>query len=291
MKKKLFALGLSASMLLSLVGGVFAQPPERQIAKVLDTGVRVSVPGVAVNSSPALDVISLGEAKDVDGRLVQGYMFVHYRDAFGHKPGHDKGGGKKGGGGGEKCFAFLAKDAKWKTVEPWIVNTTNTRSLAGSFVFSNLTSDIAQWEDAADGSVDGVQGADVLGDGSTTLATLVADTVSPDGNNEVYFADIDSTGAIAVTIIWGFFGGRPSARELVEWDQVYDDVDFDWSSTGEVGKMDFGNIAQHELGHSFGMGHPDDSCTEETMYRFAAFGETKKQTLEAGDIAGVSKLY
>ena len=55
--------------------------------------------------------------------------------------------------------------------------------------------------------------------------------------------------------------------------------------------MDFENIAQHELGHSIGMGHPSDSCTEETMYRFAETGETKKQTLEAGDIAGVNDLY
>ena len=39
------------------------------------------------------------------------------------------------------------------------------------------------------------------------------------------------------------------------------------------------------------MGHPDSTCTEETMYAFANFGETKKRTLEAGDIAGVAKLY
>ena len=55
--------------------------------------------------------------------------------------------------------------------------------------------------------------------------------------------------------------------------------------------MDFENIATHELGHTVGMGHPSDYCTEETMFRFASAGETKKQTLEAGDIAGISKLY
>ena len=31
--------------------------------------------------------------------------------------------------------------------------------------------------------------------------------------------------------------------------------------------------------------------TEETMYAYADFGETKKRTLEAGDITGVQKLY
>ncbi len=99
------------------------------------------------------------------------------------------------------------------------------------------------------------------------------------------------SGAIGVTIVWGIFNGPPFARELVEWDQVYDDTDFDWSSTGEAGKMDFENIATHELGHTVGMGHPDDSCLEETMYRFASEGETNKRTLEAGDSAGVKRLY
>ena len=55
--------------------------------------------------------------------------------------------------------------------------------------------------------------------------------------------------------------------------------------------MDFENIATHELGHSVGMGHPADECTEETMYRFASEGETKKRDLNAGDIAGVNQLY
>ncbi len=63
------------------------------------------------------------------------------------------------------------------------------------------------------------------------------------------------------------------------------DVDFDWSLNGEAGKMDFENIATHELGHSVGL---DDlfteACSEDTMYGFAATGETKKSTLEGGDI-------
>ena len=55
--------------------------------------------------------------------------------------------------------------------------------------------------------------------------------------------------------------------------------------------MDYQNIATHEFGHSLGLGHPGDSCTEETMYAYGSSGETKKRTLEAGDIAGVNELY
>ncbi len=72
---------------------------------------------------------------------------------------------------------------------------------------------------------------------------------------------------------------------------MYDDVDFDWSNTGDPTKMDFENIATHEIGHAMGLSHPSDTCLEETMYAFASEGETKKRTLEAGDIAGINKLY
>ena len=55
--------------------------------------------------------------------------------------------------------------------------------------------------------------------------------------------------------------------------------------------MDYQNIATHEFGHALGLRHPDSTCTEETMYAFASEGETKKQTLEAGDVTGINKLY
>jgi hypothetical protein len=231
-------------------------------------------------------VISLGTAVDPQsGKVVEGYAVFH------HKAGHGDGPGGGPGGGTSSCFTFLAKDAKWKNVEPWVVNATNSRALDETFVINNLTSDIDEWEDAADGIVDGSISNDILGDGTATTTILVADSVSPDSQNEVYFADVSTPGAIAVTIVWGIFNGPPSGRVLVEWDQVYDDVDYDWSATGEAGKMDFENIAQHELGHSFGMDHPDSTCTEETMYSTAGIGETKKRDLNSGDITGVEKLY
>lgn len=185
---------------------------------------------------------------------------------------------------GSSCYAFLSSGAKWKIVEPWIVNPSNTRGLASDFVLANLAADIGKWEAAA--------GVDILGEGSMTGETLAADMNQPDDKNEVYFADISDSGAIGVTIIWGIFSGRPSARKLVEWDQVYDDHDFDWSSTGEAGKMDFENIATHELGHSAGMGDLyTTECSAQTMYGYAGYGETNKRSLEAGDIAGIKALY
>ena len=231
-------------------------------------------------------VISLGSAVDPQtGKMVEGYAIIHYKRNFTHKPNHNPGGSTT-----SSCYTYISSGAKWKSVEPWIVNPANTRGLSSGFVFANIGADIAKWEDATDGVING-SGVDVLGSGATTSATLVADTASPDNQNEAYFADVSSPGAIAVTIVWGIFNGPPFARELVEWDQVYDDADFDWSSNGEAGKMDFENIATHELGHSFGMGDLYNTCVDETMYGYSTEGETKKRDLNSGDITGINKLY
>lgn len=266
-----------------------AQPPGFSNVTLTTPGTSKTLflPAPADNSG----VISLGTAVDpTTGKVVEGFAFIHPRTGYHHRPGHD-GGPPGGGGGGSKCFAFTSKGAKWKTLEPWLVNASNAAGLGSGFVLGNLAANIDKWEDAADGVVDGVKGADILGNGSGTSTVLTADTAAPDGQNEVYFADIADPNAIAVTIVWGIFAGPPGGRELVEWDQVYDDVDFSWSQTGEAGKMDFENVATHELGHAVGMAHPDDSCTEETMYRFASPGETKKRTLNTGDITGINQLY
>ncbi|MBI2617563.1 matrixin family metalloprotease [Candidatus Gottesmanbacteria bacterium] len=246
------------------------------------TSRTLTLPPEADHSS----VISLGTAVDPGtGKKVEGYAIIHYKNQPA-KP------SKPPRGGNTQCYSFLAQGAKWKTVEPWIVNLSNIDGLSEQFVADNLATDITKWEDATDGILGNGTSGDILGNGSTTNAVLIADTTSPDNNNEVYFADVSSSDAIAVTIVWGIFSGPPFGRELVEWDQVYDDVDYDWSASGEATKMDFENIATHELGHSVGLADLYElSCSEQTMYGYAENGETKKSTLESGDIAGVNALY
>ncbi len=251
----------------------------------------LSLPVSAIENSP---VIYLGEALDPQsGEMVQGYAIVHYAKPDGKGNGNGKGNGGGGKGETSSCYEHMAKGAKWKTVEPWIVGgASSSFPFTPDIVLDRIAEDISKWEDAADGNV-GDQGiVDIFGDGSITFDILEADTVAPDGANEVYFGSIEDEGAIGVTIVWGIFGGPPRDRVLVEWDQVYDRVDYDWSLTGEAGMMDFESIATHELGHSAGMGDLYESaCAEETMYGYAGFGETNKRDLYIGDITGINKLY
>ena len=210
-------MGTLVTSLYVLVGVVVAAPPlETATLNTPGTTRTLLLPPTADNSN----VISLGTAVDPGtGKVVEGLAIIHRRDNAA-KPGGTK-------PGTTTCYTYLAKGAKWKTIEPWVTNPTNTRNLGPTIVFNLLKGGVAKWEDATDGNVTNGAGVDVLGEGAITAATLVADTSSPDNQNEVYFADITDSNAIAVTIVWGIFGGPISGRQLVEWDQIYDDVTFD----------------------------------------------------------------
>lgn len=251
----------------------------------------ISVPSRAVEVSHGL--YYLGTAR-YDGKTVEGYAIIGYA-----KPGGKCGNGVCDAGENAKncptdcgggtttstCYAFLAKGAKWKTTEDYVINPMNKAGLNISKIPGNVAGDITKWETAA-----GTTG--IIGSGTTTTDALSADMTTPDGKNEVYFGNISDAGAIGITIVWGTFSGPVGSRELIEWDQVYDDTDFAWAMDGSANAMDFENIATHELGHTVGMGDLYTSaCSDQTMYGYAGYGETKKQTLESGDIAGIKALY
>lgn len=282
MAKKIFPIFTIICVMLA-AGLVLAKPsqdsakPENKTAAIPKTAKQIGD-----------GVYDLGWTTDKKtGEKVEGRAIVHY------KKGDAGSNGKISGAKAVQCYGYLARggNAKWRLIEPWVMNPSNIRGLDGNSAYSNLAADILKWEDAGDGSLNNI-GVNILGDGSMTAGALAADTASPDGVNEVYFANVSDQGAIAITIVWGIFSGPSSNQKLVEWDQVYDDVDFDWSLSGEAGKMDFENIATHELGHSVGMGDLyNSSCGNETMYGYATEEEIKKRDLNSGDIIGINKLY
>jgi len=203
--------------------------------------------------------------------------FIHYKKGYAKPP-------WAGGGKNEsKCYGFLSKGAKWKNLEPYFMNPKNDDGMPASFVESAITEGVTEWE---------TYGGNIFGAGSLSTG-YGFNNGDLDYKNTTSFGSYPDDGVIAVANVWGYFYGPPSTRELVEWDMLFDDGDFDWSAEadGVAGKMDFLNIATHEIGHAAGMGHPSDGCTEETMYRFAGAGEIKKRDLNAGDVAGVKELY
>ncbi|MBW2997690.1 hypothetical protein KY349_05095, partial [Candidatus Woesearchaeota archaeon] len=161
-------------------------PMDRQQADVGPSNghATVSIPAHAVQLAPG--VFSLGSAMH-NGRLVEGYAIIDYAEGHG-KPGTSCGNGVCEAGenarkcpadcGGEEppaddagCYEFIARGAKWRTVEPWVINPANTRGLDELTLFSNFGMDVEKWDTAA--------GVDILGAGSSTSDLLVADTASP----------------------------------------------------------------------------------------------------------------
>lgn len=263
----------------------------------------VDIPSHAVERAPG--VFYLGQAIS-EGRAVEGYMIIDYRKAYG-KPGGACGDGICQSSENVKrcpqdcnasepaaepqCYAYLSKDTAWKRYEGYTLNPANMDGLEDSYVQSAMSAALDAWDTEVSSAI--------FGPAQLTADTLVADEVAPDGKNEVYFGSIGGDGTIALTIVWGIFSGPPKQRELMEWDMVFDDLEFEFGDAGPLSETELGdtsvmdllNIATHEAGHAAGMAHPDDLCLDETMYRFAEYGETKKRTLHSGDISGIKALY
>jgi Matrixin len=100
-----------------------------------------------------------------------------------------------------------------------------------------------------------------------------------------------SGSSIAVTYTWQWSNGE------IESDTVFNSR-LAWFMAGSEGdgcyenqpKYELRNIAVHEFGHTYGLGHAADGRWE-TMYPYGFTGETLKWSLGAGDTAGVRALY
>lgn len=200
--------------------------------------------------------------------------FIHYKKNFA-KPVPDAAKGSSKG----TCYSYIATGAKWKTTEGYIVNPTGS-NLDASFVTQAIDNGVAQWEMYG--------GSNIFGTSSSDLTAVTGF----DNKNVVNFGSYSDNNAIAVTTVWGYFGGDPSTREIVEWDMLFNNYYTygDASTNGSV--MDLQNIATHELGHSAGMGDLySSSCSIQTMFGYSGYGEIIKRDLNNGDIQGIKKLY
>jgi hypothetical protein len=269
MKKTSF---IPLAILLVLVG--FSVVQKADAASDNSQKNEVSIEGAMPDNS----VIHIGKAFDKkSGKFVDGYAIVHFAKGSGNfaKPAPVP----------AVCYGYMAQGAKWKTLESWTIDNVNTGGIDSQTESGILDKSIGKWETAAG------TGSDILGQGSAGPVSATVGKIL-DYKNEVTFAPIKNKGAIAVTTVWGNFGdSNIGNREIVEWDQTYN-TKFAWSVSGQAGKMDFENIATHELGHAFGMADLYTSnCINETMYGYADYGQTNKRDLNAGDIAGIDLLY
>lgn len=215
-------------------------------------------------------------------------MRVHYL----YKKSPAKGGTPGAPGGNAKppkdddgTYKTYGKGVVWKDLP--IVMTIDTSIDASSR--AAIWDGAMEWEDYTstnlfdDGGYE--TGSGLTWDGDT------GDT--PDGYNEIVFENYDDSNVIAITVVWGYFGGPPAFREIIEFDILFN-TDFVWGDADDPDTyvMDVWNIATHEIGHGLGLADLyEDADNKETMYGYASYEETIKRDLYLGDIAGIQSLY
>ena len=262
---------LISSLVVLLVGGaVLAKGVERNPATVLPNGKTVIVPDKAVDNSPVLERA----------------IFIHYKKGFA-KPGTECGNGiceagenarkcpQDCEGADTKCYGFLSKGVMIKSPKDLTVHSDLNLDV--------VSASVSEWD------------KNTLTDLFSSISVDDAanwDSTSPDGRNELSYGNYPESDVIGVTVVWGYFSGPPQTREITEFDILFD-TDFTWGdATVNPTVMDLENITVHEMGHGLGLDDIyDGSCNEVTMYGYSTEGETKKRTLESGDITGLQKLY
>jgi len=167
----------------------------------------------------------------------------------------------------------------------WKVAGNTTARLNANTVPSGLSNVAA----VLDSSFDAWSGASNAPD----IDVVIGGTVTKATANHSYDLMWGRAGgsSIAVTYTWRWSNGE------VESDTVFNNR-LPWFIAGAEGdgcvesqaKYDVANIATHEFGHTYGLGHAAGGRWE-TMYPYGFTGETLKRSLGSGDIAGVRALY
>jgi hypothetical protein len=161
---------------------------------------------------------------------------------------------------------------RWYTTASYYVNTANTYGFSEAAVTATIQASAETW--------DGATSFEVF----TYVGTTTSSAGVYDGKNVVSWGSYKA-GVIGVTYLWSA-GGR-----MLETDTILNTY-YQWSLSGEPGKMDTQNIMTHEFGHWCGLNDLYNGRDYWlTMYGYSNFGETYKQTLGLGDVNGLRKVY
>jgi hypothetical protein len=160
----------------------------------------------------------------------------------------------------------------WSTTASYWINPSNKYGLSASTVTNDIKACANTWDTKTGAAVFSFKG------------TTSKSAGKYDGYNVIAWGAY-SGNAIAVTYIWS------NSTKTVETDTMLNTL-YKWSLSSGAGKMVVQDIMTHEFGHWAGLNDLySDTDYWMTMYGYANYGETYKQTLGLGDIKGLQTWY
>ena len=240
-------------------------------------------------------VIPIAQGDDNDkgnDRVLSKVTFIHHRKP--HAQPLNPGKPTKPNDSG--YYSYISSGARWRATETFLLNPAGGENVGGALdtlIFNAVLAGMQEWQTPGTATL-------------TIFGSLVVDDSVTYNNgdyrgyNTISFGSFDDPNVIAITSVWGYFGGKTAQREITEAHILFND-EFQWGDASADGNgdgspdaflMDIQNIVTHELGHVAGMGDLYQTAAgDETMYGYSTEGELKKRDLHKGDVTGVTKLY
>ena len=191
---------------------------------------------------------------------------------------------------GGNAAAYLLMGRKWTKIDPQVKMSLKddavlaATGMSKTNVLGAVTAATNTWDDATNQNLFSDSGAAL-----TTTANWKYDGV----NNMAFTPYVAGCSALAATGVWYKTQGIPAGQmyPIVESDMTFNS-NLKWTTTGEVGKLDFHSVVLHELGHTIGLGDLYNRAefskdTRQVMHFYTGV----KRTLGNGDATGVWKLY
>lgn len=172
------------------------------------------------------------------------------------------------------------------------MHTRNNQGLSEDYILASMSRAMDKWQCVMNGLGIFAIGPRIGVRRNVPASQFVIDR--PTGENEIGFGPIEGRpGTVAVTVVWGVFGGPEQLREIREFKMRFDEQHYRFGNASLSSLfMDLEAIATHECGHAYGL---DDiyisGCEHVTMFGTSRNGETKKRSLGPEDFEGLVELY